>query len=40
MTLVKMISAQYSLNEQQSEALSDILLKPNDWIVDVEQEVV
>jgi hypothetical protein len=35
MTLVKKISTEYSLNEQQSEALSDILLKPNDWCVDI-----
>jgi hypothetical protein len=40
MTLVKMISTQYSLNQQQSEALSDILLKPNDWVVEVEEEIM
>lgn len=34
-TLVKMIAVQYSLNEQQSEALCDMLLKPNDWVVEV-----
>lgn len=33
--LVKKIAAQYSLNEQQSEALCDMLLKPNDWVVEV-----
>ena len=36
MTLVTMIATQYSLNDQQKEALSDILLKPNDWVVAVE----
>lgn len=35
MTLVKMITTHYSLNEQQAEALSDILLKPNDWCVEI-----
>ncbi len=35
MTLVHMIAAHYSLNEQQKEALSDILLKPNDWVIEV-----
>ena len=36
MTLVHMISTHYSLNEQQKEALSDILLKPNDWCVAID----
>ena len=40
MTLVNMIATQYSLNEQQKEAVSDILLKPNDWIVEVETDMV
>jgi hypothetical protein len=35
MTLVKKIATEYSLNEPQAEALSDILLKPNDWVIDI-----
>jgi hypothetical protein len=35
MTLVKKIATEYSLNEHQTEALSDILLKPNDWVIDI-----
>ena len=35
-TLVNMIATEYSLTEQQKEALCDMLLKPNDWVVEVD----
>ena len=35
MTLVKKIATEYSLNEYQTDALSDILLKPNDWCIEI-----
>jgi hypothetical protein len=38
MTVVKTIATHYSLNESQTEALCDILLKPNDWVLDVDSD--
>ena len=33
--LVRSIAAAYNLNEAQSEALQDVLLKPNSWDIQV-----
>lgn len=34
-TLVKTITDEYKLNEEQVEAITNLLLRPNDWSVEV-----
>ena len=34
--LVRQIVAKYGLDEEQSEALQQVLVRPNDWVVEVE----
>ncbi len=34
-TLVRTIAQEYNLNEEQTEAITNLLLRPNDWIVEV-----
>jgi hypothetical protein len=35
--VINRIIAIYKLNEDQREALEEILLRPNDWIVNISQ---
>jgi hypothetical protein len=36
--LVRQIAAKYELDEEQADALQQVLVRPNDWLVEVETD--